>query len=105
MAKTHTATHELACWKEHTCVGCGATFRYLFKQQGVGTGPTEQAAGAAARAAAARSLQKGTGMEPCPACGTYQPDMVAETEAGFHGLLLVVVAGLRTFVHNSGYTA
>jgi hypothetical protein len=92
MAKTHTATVEFACWKEHTCVGCGSTFRYLFKQQGVGTGPTEQAAGEAARRAAARSLQKEIGMEPCPSCGTYQPDMVGDAEAGFHSLLLVVVA-------------
>ena len=49
MAEKCKASVELECWKEHVCVGCGCTFRYLMKRKQTGEGPTEKAAEEAAQ--------------------------------------------------------
>jgi hypothetical protein len=84
MATTYTSTIEFNVWKEHTCVGCGQTFRYLFKRKKKGTGGTEAAASAAAQKAVVKALTRETDMHPCPGCGLYQPDMIAARRAVAH---------------------
>jgi hypothetical protein len=56
-----------ACWKEQICVACGGTFR--------------------CRLAATDS----TGLLPCPACGTCQPDTIGSVQATGHGCLVVIL--------------
>ena len=84
-------TVEIKCWKEHTCVGCGGVFRYRMKWQQAGEGPTEEAAEVAARKVAMDSVKERVEMYPCPSCGRYQPDMVADTHSALHTLLVVVL--------------
>jgi hypothetical protein len=84
MATTYTSTIEVNVWKEHTCVGCGQNFRYLFKRKKKGTGGTEAAASAAAQNAVVKALARETDMHPCPGCGLYQPDMIAARRAVAH---------------------
>jgi hypothetical protein len=75
MATKSTCSVEIECWKEHTCVGCGTVFRYRMKRKRVGEGPTEKAAEIAARQAMMTDVAQAVEMQPCPACGLYQPDM------------------------------
>src|SRR5438270_7840101 len=86
------ATVEIARWKEHVCVGCGSTFRYLIKREQTAQGPSAGAAEDAARRAAADWIDKDVEIEPCPACGMYQPDMVAAGIATGHGCLSAFLA-------------
>src|SRR5262249_47500513 len=76
------------CWKEHTCVGCGGVFRYLFVRTKVGQGANEAAATAAARKAVVNALGQEVEQLPCPDCGLYQPDMVAVQRSRRHWYLL-----------------
>jgi hypothetical protein len=103
MATTYTSTIEVNVWKEHTCVGCGTVFRYLFKRKKTGQGGSPQKAEANARKAVVRALEHEVDLQPCPGCGLYQPDMIAVRRRRGHwwvfwasvpvlGLLLILAA-------------
>jgi hypothetical protein len=82
------ATVEIECLKEHTCVGCGSTFRYPLKQSYSTERTTEADAQAAAQRGVARMLADAVESKPCPTCGRYQPDMV---QPFGHGCLTFVL--------------
>ena len=84
MATTYTSTIEINVWKEHTCVGCGGAYRYLFKRKKSGSGGTPAAAQANARKAVVNALAHEVDMQPCPGCGLYQPDMIGAARARRH---------------------
>jgi hypothetical protein len=84
MATTYTSTIEINVWKEHTCVGCGGAFRYLFKRKKSGSGGTPAAAQANARKAVVNALAHEIDQQPCPGCGLYQPDMIGAARARRH---------------------
>ena len=84
MATTYTSTIEINVWKEHTCVGCGGAFRYLFKRKKSGSGGTPAAAQANARKAVVNALAHEVDLQPCPGCGLYQPDMIGNARARRH---------------------
>ena len=84
MATTYTSTIEINVWKEHTCVGCGGAFRYLFKRKKSGSGGTPAAAQANARKAVVNALAHEIDMQPCPGCGLYQPDMIGAARSRRH---------------------
>jgi hypothetical protein len=88
MATSYRSTIEVNVWKEHTCAGCGSTFRYLFKRKKTGQGGTPDAASEAARAAVVQALANEVDMQPCPGCGMYQPDMVGSRRARRHWWLV-----------------
>ena len=93
MAAKYRSTLESECWKEHVCVGCGTTYRYLFKQKVTGTASSSQvAAEILAEKRLKAALDNEVELHPCPACGMYQPDMIGDSHATGHGCLLVVVA-------------
>jgi len=94
MATRYKATQKVECWKEHTCIRCGSTFRYLFKIKKTGRGQTKSAAEAAAHNAVVRALDNDVEMQPCPSCGLYQPDMVGDDLATNQGCVLIPVAAL-----------
>jgi hypothetical protein len=74
--------------KEHRCVGCGATYRYLLREcliRGVATRDEAKIKGRALLAKFANESH----MRPCPECGRYQPDMIAARRWAQH---LVVFA-------------
>jgi hypothetical protein len=91
MASKKSSTVELKSWKEHTCAGCGGTFRYRIERSRFAQGDTDWEAEAKARAEASAAIHNEVDMQPCPACGMYQPDMVGDSQATLHGLLLVLV--------------
>jgi hypothetical protein len=84
MATTYTATIEVRCWKQHTCVSCGCDFRYLFARTITGQGGTEAAARAAAEKSLITALENQVDQQPCPSCGYYQPDMIGVSRARGH---------------------
>jgi hypothetical protein len=90
MATTYTSTIEINVWKEHTCVGCGGAFRYLFKRKKSGTGGTPAAAQANARKAVVNALAHEVDLQPCPGCGLYQPDMIGAARARRHWWLFAL---------------
>jgi hypothetical protein len=91
MASKKSSTVELKSWKEHTCAGCGGTFRYRIERSRFAQGDTPWEAEAKARAEASAAIQNEVDMQPCPACGMYQPDMLGDSQATLHGCLLVLV--------------
>ncbi len=84
MATTYTSTIEINVWKEHTCVGCGGAYRYLFRRKKSGSGGTPAAAQANAKKAVVNALANEVDMQPCPGCGLYQPDMIGAARARRH---------------------
>src|SRR5262245_41237214 len=95
MATTYTSTVEVNVWKEHTCVGCGTVYRYLFKRTKTGQGATPDAARANVHKAVVAALEKEVDMQPCPGCGLYQPDMIGAQRWKRHWI--VVGCGLPFF--------
>ena len=73
MATTYTSTIEINVWKEHTCVGCGGAFRYLFKRKKSGTGGTPAAAQANASKAVVNALANEVDCSPAPAAASTSP--------------------------------
>ena len=84
MAKTYTSTIAVSCWKEHTCIRCGAVYAYEFVRNIKGQGSTEAKASLKAQAAADKAIRRDVDMQPCPTCGLYQPDMVGQQRARRH---------------------
>jgi hypothetical protein len=87
MATTYRSTITVNVWKQHTCVHCGGTFRYLFKRKKTGQGASPDAASANARTAVVHALAHEVDMQPCPGCGLYQPDMVGSERSRRHWYL------------------
>jgi len=88
MSTTYTSTIEVNVWKEHTCVCCGTRYRYLFKRTKKGTGATPDAATTNAHNSVLKSLEHEVDLQPCPGCGSYQPDMIAAQRSSRHWLVL-----------------
>ncbi|MFQ3592667.1 MAG: hypothetical protein SNJ82_05675 [Gemmataceae bacterium] len=88
MSTTYISTIEVNVWKEHTCVHCGTRYRYLFKRTVKGTGNTPDAATTNAHNSVLRSLEHEVELQPCPGCGSYQPDMIANQRSSRHWLVL-----------------
>ncbi len=95
MSTTYTSTISINCWKQHTCVGCGALFRYRFSREVTGSAGTPEGAEEDAEKTAAKVLKDGVEPRPCPTCGLYQPEMIGARRASVHGWSVVVaVLGL-----------
>lgn len=90
MATTYTSTIDVNVWKEHTCLCCGTVYRYLFKRTKSGQGATPDAAAAAAHNAVIEALTHEVDMQPCPGCGSYQPDMIASVRASRHWWMFAI---------------
>jgi hypothetical protein len=84
MSTTYTSTIEVNVWKEHACISCGTKYRYLFKRTKQGQGATPDGASANAHNAVIKALEAEVDMQPCPGCGTYQPDMIASQRSTQH---------------------
>jgi hypothetical protein len=84
MSTTYTSTIEVNVWKEHTCSCCGTKYRYLFKRTKQGSGATPDAATTNAHNAVIKALEHEVDMQPCPGCGSYQPDMIGNQRSGRH---------------------
>src|SRR5438309_11485813 len=97
MAKSYTCTIPLKVRKEHTCVACGAVYSYLLERKIVGSAPSAAKAEQVARKNVERALAQDTDLHPCPTCGLYQPDMLAQRRLTRHrvifwcGLIALVV--------------
>jgi hypothetical protein len=96
MATTYSSNITVNVWKEHTCVGCGCAFRYLFKRKKTGQGGTPEAAEVNARKAVVKALENEVDLQPCPGCGLYQPDMVGSRRGRWHRYLFL--AALPVFL-------
>ncbi len=93
MGTTYKATIEVRCWKEHSCIGCGGTYAYLFVRKVTGQAGTEAAAHSNAQAAALKTVKHEVDLQPCPTCGLYQPDMVGSQRASRHWTIFWVTLG------------
>jgi hypothetical protein len=87
MATTHTCSFDIRCRKQHTCVGCGGQFSYVFARKITGSGATPEAAAAAAEKVAQQQIESSVDNHPCPTCGLYQPDMIGARRAKWQGWL------------------
>ena len=107
MATIYTQTIQVSVWKEHVCSCCGCRFRYRFRRTKKGTGGSPDAAAANAERAVVHALQREVDMQPCPACGLYQPDMVAARRVPPHWIITGVGVAVenRTTVFISGALA
>ncbi len=77
MAKTYKASISVACLKEHTCVGCGGKFAYVFKREVKGEAANEAQSVLNAQQAADKATLTEVDQHPCPHCGLMQPEMIA----------------------------
>ncbi|MBS1913054.1 MAG: hypothetical protein JST22_13790 [Bacteroidetes bacterium] len=82
--KAYTATMTAACWREHMCGACGGAFRALLETSATSDYATPSEARLAALEAAEKLLADTVAMQPCPSCGLYQPDMVAQAPMRRH---------------------
>lgn len=90
MASRHTSMIALDCWKEHTCVSCGGRHAYPFVQKISGTATDPDRALRIAQSNAAGLVARRIKLEPCPTCGLYQPDMVAQRRLAWHRVTFIV---------------
>ena len=89
MAKSYTSTVQLRCVKEHTCAGCGSVYQYPMSRKVVATsGRSAEDATQKCRAKVAATAQRDVDLQPCPACGLVQPDMVGRRRAWGHKRVL-----------------
>jgi hypothetical protein len=84
MAKSYTSTINIKCWKEHTCVACGAVHSYQFVRKITGQARTAARAQQRAQANVDKALKTQVDMQPCPACGIYQPEMIGQQRVRWH---------------------
>lgn len=92
MPQNTAARAEVECWKQHTCVGCRAVYRYVLRRSVSGWGPGRWTAGRAARKAAFAARMNAVDMQPCPMCGLHQPDMISAQRTRAHTGILIGVA-------------
>ena len=88
MAKTYTSTIQLKVRKEHTCVGCGGAYSYVFQRAITGSAPTPDRASANAKKNVQKALTYDVDLHPCPSCGLYQPAMVGRSKVVKHQTVL-----------------
>lgn len=74
------ATNKVSCWKQHQCSACSSLYRYQFERSLEGSGRTAEAAQEALAKTVQKSLETEVDFQPCPQCGTYQPDMTAQRQ-------------------------
>jgi hypothetical protein len=94
MSTTWNSTLKVSVWKEHECVCCSTVYRYLFERTVKGTGNTKEAAQNSAQQLAVKALTDEVDLQPCPGCGVYQPDMVADRRWRRHGWLFITAMPL-----------
>jgi hypothetical protein len=96
MATTYRASGKVHCWKQHTCAGCGALFRYLFDRTVQGSGPTQDSARVNLQASVKHTLRTEVDQHPCPSCGVFQPEMIGGARKGSHNVMLAsaVLSGI-----------
>ncbi|MFM9962399.1 MAG: hypothetical protein ACKV2Q_14390 [Planctomycetaceae bacterium] len=86
MATTYTATLELECRKQHTCVACVSQYSYVMKRKITGTGGTEEASRQAAQNNLVKAVEEAVDIHACPCCGCLQPEMIASQRQPKHSL-------------------
>ena len=95
----YTASASGATLKEVKCAGCGAEYFYHVERCAEGHGNSimfldnagaSQRAEAAAQKSLERRLAKAVELVPCPACGLYQPEMVAKARRQYRTWMLAV---------------
>lgn len=107
MGKTYTATINVSCLKQHTCVGCASKYSYQLMRNVKGQGSTESAASANAEKAAYKAIEGDSDFHACPVCGIVQPEMVADVRSlyywagaiiGVIGVAVALILGLTQVV-------
>jgi hypothetical protein len=107
MGKTYKASISVSCLKEHTCVGCGSKFAYLFKREVKGEAAAEEKALLIAQAAANKAAESEVDPHACPNCGLIQPEMIAHerstrfwvgTAFAIVGVLVALILGLTDVI-------
>jgi hypothetical protein len=78
MAKRYKSTVQVVCWKKHTCAGCGNEYAYLLSRKAVGSSTSAAGAQRAMQKRVAYITENETDMHPCPGCGLFQYDMIAQ---------------------------
>lgn len=88
MATTYTATLELECRKQHTCVACVSQYSYVMKRKITGTGGTEEASRQAAHGNLVKAVEEAVDVHGCPCCGCVQPEMIAVQRKPKHSVAM-----------------
>ena len=99
-------TIKMACWKRHTCVGCGCVYQYRLTMTAKGIADERSFSNAQAEKNGLKKLEQEVKPHPCPACGVFQPDMIAGPKLDGHNRLLMavlVVVFVAALVAVSGY--
>jgi hypothetical protein len=78
MATTYKSTLQVRRWKTHTCSACEGVYAYVLARKAVGSARSKEKAQANMVKEVLRIEQRETDMQPCPGCGLYQPDMIAQ---------------------------
>ncbi len=103
MGTTYTATIEVACYKQHTCVSCNSSYAYVLQRKISGQSSSEAGARQNADQLAMKSMEKDVDFHACPSCGTVQPEMIADVQAkrfwahviiGVIGMALALILGV-----------
>jgi hypothetical protein len=93
----YTSTVTAKCWKQHTCLLCGAVYRYKIERKRQAQASTIPVAQQRASAAVQKALEKEYDKRPCPHCGLLQPEMIGQSKRSTHGCLMsltVLLAGV-----------
>lgn len=97
----YKATNTITLWKQHQCAACASHYRYLFTRSLTGQGATAEKAQEALTKTIQKSLESDVDFQPCPNCGTYQPDMTAQRERSrlfWHFLLTPVIGAILIII-------
>lgn len=100
MGTTYTATLNVQCLKQHTCVACDAQFSYLLTRDIKAEGATKDLAMQNAGNMAANSMANDVDFHPCPNCGMLQPEMTADVKSSWYTagiVILLIVVGVSFF--------
>ena len=87
---TYSASMSIKCWKQHTCIGCGAVYRYLFTREKKAQASTPEGAEQAVEKQVADAMEREVDARPCPTCGILQPEMVGAKRAVVHGWMIAL---------------
>ncbi|MBS0660384.1 MAG: hypothetical protein JSR82_19350 [Verrucomicrobia bacterium] len=101
----YKATQTITLWKQHQCVACASHYRYLFTRSLTGQGGTAEKAQEALTQTIQKALESDVDFQPCPNCGTYQPDMTAQRERSrlfWHFLLTPIVGTILIIMGAAG---
>jgi len=106
----YTASLTVSVLKQHSCVNCGAVFRYVMTRDIEGAGGSEEKAQQNLASKIETTTQREVDMHPCPTCGMVQPEMVGAArkpshywQAFFVALVvgvLAILAGMD-LIHNA----